>query len=181
MKSPYLFVVLRSKAEAASEQSHLSAIDTLRGSRAPVSETQDYDFLDANVHDLATYTLATFPENSAMNNKYFVVLDERSARDRTCVLVEIPSQVTLDDKGNVTKIEHKFHERDSYEPDPKGWLDDEGEETGTEELKCVRVAFEEANMANMLDDGHETIGTLAMSTYQTDGVYREGAAYPDEE
>ena len=65
-----------------------------------------------------------------------------------------------------------------YVTDSHGWLDEEGEYEGVEEIKMVRVTFEDANLVNMLDDEVETIGYLARHTYGTDGVYQAGAAYP---
>lgn len=162
------------------EQDRLKSIATLSGTQPPLSETQEYDFINANLYDLAELTLETFSDDGPINNMFIVVVDARSLKDRTCILVEIPEQVQLDGTKhkNVVKRDRKFHRRDEYVPDPKGWLDGQGEETGVEELKVVRVKFEEANIVDTLEVGQIDIGLLAMSTYQTDGVHVEGAQYP---
>lgn len=179
VKSSYLLSIFRNKAEAAGEQARVTQLETLSGTQPPIADTDDYDFLDANLSDLAQFTLETFPDNRSLSNKYILIVDERSARDRTVTLVEIPAQYEFDDNKNLIKETRNFQRHDEYVLDSNGWINQEtGEDTGADELKVVRVTFEDANMANMLDDGHETIGTLAQSTYQTNGVFREGAAYP---
>lgn len=178
VKSPYLFCILRCREDAKAEKERLAGLETLAGATAPIADSHDFDFLDANIYDLARFTLASFPDNTSINNTYFVVIDDRSIEDRTCLLVEIPHQWEHDENFNVKKHERNFNRRESYSPDPRGWIDEEGEPTDTEEIKCVRVTFEDANMVNMLDDEHETIGMLAQHTYQTNGVYRDGASFP---
>jgi len=58
----------------------------------------------------------------------------------------------------VMKRERKFTRYEEYVLEPKGWLD-EGDYTSSEELRVVRIMFEDANMANMRDDGHELLGS----------------------
>jgi hypothetical protein len=163
------------------EKGRLKELATLSGTKPPVPETQEYDFLNANLYDLAMFTLESFPDRYySINNRFMLIVDEGSVTDRTCILAEIPAQFELDANKTAVKKERKFNRRDEYVLDPKGWIDENGEETAEEELKVVRVTFEDANLANMLDDDHEVIGSLAENTYQTNGVYKEGARYPDE-
>ena len=137
--------------------------------------------MNANGFDIAKFTLDTFPDSYSINNRYMFIVDERSVKDRTCIIVEIPEQVVLNDNKDVVQKTQKFNRHDEYLSDPKGWLNEEAEYTGMEELKVVRVTFEDANMANMLGDGHETIGFMARHTHQMDGVFKDTALYSDME
>jgi hypothetical protein len=181
VKSPYLLSIFHNKADVSREKERVDGLDPLSGTQPPISEAQEYQFLDANLFDLAKFTLEAFPDGHPISNRYMLIVDERSVRDRTCQLVEIPEQVELDSNMDVVKKDRKFNKRDQYTTDPKGWLDEQGDYTDTEELKMVRVTFEYTNTANMLDDGNETIGFMAQHTYQTDGVFNVEAAYPDNE
>lgn len=89
------------------------------------------------------------------------------------MLAEIPVQIELNDEKEVVERERRLKRRGEYVLDPKGWYGD----GGGEEVKVVRVRFEDASFAN----GHEAIGFLAMYTYGIDGVFKEGAHYPDRE
>lgn len=179
VKSPYLLSIFRNRNEAAHEIDRVKDLATLAGSEAPILESEEYDFINASLFDLASFTLDMFQDSSSISNEFILIIDSRSARDRTVLLAQIPEQVQLDDNKNVIGRERKFNKHDTYIIDPQGWLDSEGNDTGEEELKSVRVKFEDANLANMLADRQETIGTLAMETFQTDGVYTAGASYPD--
>ena len=90
VKSPYLFSIFRNKAEVSREQGRIKEL------RTAVSEIQEYGILNANLYDLAKFTLDTFPDDSSISNKYMLIVDERSIRHRTCILVEIQEQVDLD-------------------------------------------------------------------------------------
>lgn len=178
VKSPYLFSIIRNKAEVSREQDRIKDLSTLSGTQPPVSETEEYDFLDANLYDLAKFTIDTFPDDYSISNSFILVVDERSVKDRTCILVEIPEQSRVekaDEKPPAVKRERKFHRRGEYVPDPEAWAEEA--DKYAEEIKAVRVRFEDAHMANMLDDGHEDMWFLASFTYQTDGVYKEGMEY----
>ncbi|RDL30177.1 uncharacterized protein BP5553_10455 [Venustampulla echinocandica] len=194
VKSPYLLSIFRNKAEVFKEQDRIKELATISGTEPPISETKEYDFLNANLYDLAKFTLDTFPtgfqlvnntfpdpdpNSCSFSNGYMLIVDERSIKDRTCILVEIPEQIEFNDNGDIIKWERKINRHDEYVLDRKGWLDEDGNDTGVEELKVVRLKFEDAHTVNMLDDEHETIAFLAQETYQTDGVYKEGAIYPD--
>jgi len=110
-----------------------------------------------------------------------LITDARTPIDRTVVLVEIPEQYEHNSNGDVVSYTRKFNRREEYALDPEGWIDDEAEHTGVEEIKVVRVTFENANFTNMLDDGHETIGFLARLTYGANGVFSEGDnEYPND-
>jgi hypothetical protein len=118
----------------------------------------------------------TFPDDyELINNQYILVIDERSVKDRMVILAEIPRQIEFNNEKVVVKRERRFKRREEYVLDPTGWYGDQREE----EIKVVRVRVEDASFANMLDDGHEPIGVLAMYTYGTDGVFEGGASYPD--
>jgi len=64
-----------------------------------------------NLYELAKYTLDTF-SSSPISDRFMLIVDERTLRDRTVILAEIPRQIKLDENKNVKKVERKFHRRD---------------------------------------------------------------------
>jgi len=187
LKSTNIFAIIRNKSELLHEQERVTSLTTLSGPE-PIPETSEYDFINANYYDLAKLTLDTFPDDSPINNEYILIIDERSLKDRTCVLLQIPAQIETEFNSetkmtDITKKERKFNRREEYVLHPNGWIDREtGEDTGTEELKAVRVRFEDANQAYTLKAREESVGKLARFTYQTNGVYTNGPSYqyPDQ-
>jgi len=64
-----------------------------------------------------------------------------------------------------------------------GWIDREtGEDVGVQELKAVRVKFEDMGLAYKLNALEESVGELARFTYNTNGVFMSGPEYqyPDQ-
>lgn len=103
---------------------------------------------------MATFTIDTFPDDyELINNQYILVVDSRSVKDMTVMLAEIPVQIKFNDEKGAVEREHRFNRREEYVLDLKGWYGDDGEE-----IKVVRVRFEDVNMVNMSDDGYQTMG-----------------------
>lgn len=66
MKSPYLFSIIRNEAEVTTELARIEALEILSGTQPPISETNNYDFLDMDLYDLAKFTLRKFPNGSRL-------------------------------------------------------------------------------------------------------------------
>jgi len=66
---------------------------------------------------------------------------------------------------------------EQYTTDPNGWLSSEGKDEDVDEIKVVRLRFEDANAVNMIDDMVEDMTYLAQHTFMTNGVYMMGAEY----
>lgn len=175
------------KKRFRTNKERVKSLTTLSGYTS-ILETSEYDFIDVDYYSLAKITVATFPDDSPINNQYIFILDERSLRDQTCVLLQIPLQILETDINDVgvryiTKQERKFHRREEYVLHRNGWIDREtGEDVGVQELKAVRVKFEDMGLAYKLNALEESVGELARFTYNTNGVFMSGPEYqyPDQ-
>jgi hypothetical protein len=140
------------------------------------------------VNGLRKLTIATFLDDSPINNEYIFILDNRFFKDRTCVLLQIPRQILETDINDVgakyiAKQERRFHRREEYVLHRNGWIDREtGKDVGVEELKAVRIRFENMGQAYKLNAREECVGELARSTYNTNEVFMSGPEYqyPDQ-
>lgn len=74
-----------------------------------------------------------------MDDQYFVMLDDRTARDDTCLLVAIPWGSELDDDGT-RRIVHSWKARKNYF-DERKWTNPETEED-IMDIKAARVSFD---------------------------------------
>jgi hypothetical protein len=56
-----------------------------------------------------------------INHQYILVIDERSVKDSTGILAEIPRQIEFNNEKEVVKKERMFRRREEYVLDPTGW------------------------------------------------------------
>lgn len=175
----WCFSIQRTFADAQSELERTRDAKVVRGAHPPISATEQLDFKNLTIDELAQYVLKNFSpggddhqENSIATSKnpiddrYFLIMDERTASDRTVLIVQIPTQGQENDQG-VMVWTRNWVKRDSYNGFAH-WEDDMFDN----EMKAARVAFSMARHVEMMKEQLGAIGSIenAYEYAEEDGV-----------